>query len=151
MHEYLFETEAAIPASREQVFAFFSDVANLMSITPSTLHLRILTPGSIEMKDGTIIDYVIRLYGVPLRWRTLISRWNPPFDFVDEQLRGPYRTWVHQHSFSEMADGQTRMKDSVRYSLPLPFGLVALPFVQREIAGIFRYRAKVIGEVFPSA
>ena len=145
------ETETMIPAGREEVFAFFSDANNLMRITPPALHFRIVTPAPIVMREGALIDYVIRLRGVPMRWRTRINKWNPPFEFIDEQLKGPYRTWVHHHSFTETEDGRTLMRDAVSYSLPFGMlGWVALPFVRREIEGIFRYRAKVIGEVFPS-
>lgn len=150
MREHVFEMETNIPAAREEVFSFFSDAANLTRITPESLHFRIATPPPIEMKAGAVIDYVIRLRGVPMRWRTLISEWEPPFHFVDEQVKGPYRQWIHRHSFTETADGHTLMKDHVRYALPFPpFGLVALPFVRREVEQIFAHRRKVIGEVFP--
>lgn len=150
MHEHLFQTEMLIPASREAVFSFFSKAENLMRITPPSLHFRIVTALPLEMQTGTIIDYVIRLHHVPMRWRTLISQWNPPFDFVDEQIKGPYRQWIHHHQFSETADGHTLMKDSVRYALPFPpFGNLAHPFVRREIETIFSFRSQTIKEIFP--
>lgn len=151
MYEYHFETETLIPAPRDAVFSFFSEAENLARITPPSLHFRILSPLPIEMRAGAIIDYVIRLHGFPMKWRTLISQWNPPFDFVDEQLKGPYKKWIHHHQFTETADGQTRMKDSVRYAIPFaPFGLLAHPFVRREITTIFDFRGQTIKEIFPS-
>lgn len=144
-----FQTETTIPASPPEVFAFFSDAQNLARITPPSLHFQILTPLPLAMHEGALIDYRLRLHGLPMRWRTLISRWNPPFDFIDEQLKGPYRTWIHHHTFIELPNGYTLMKDSVRYALPFPpFGLVALPFVRREVAGIFAYRQKVIKAIY---
>ncbi len=149
MFEQHFQAETTIPASPTEVFAFFSDAQNLARITPTTLDFHILTPSPIAMQEGTLIDYRLRLHGFPMRWRTLISRWNPPFEFIDEQLKGPYRTWIHHHTFTELPNGYTLMKDSVRYSLPFgPFGLVALPFVRREVAGIFAFREKVIQEIY---
>jgi ligand-binding SRPBCC domain-containing protein len=82
-----------------------------------------------------------------MRWRTLISRWEPPFLFVDEQLRGPYASWVHTHSFAASAGGST-ITDHVRYKLPFgPLGLVALPLVRRQLDRIFTYRAARIREL----
>lgn len=149
MFEQHFQTETTIPATPAEVFTFFSDARNLARITPPTLDFHIITQLPLAMREGALIDYRLRLHGFPMRWRTLISRWNPPFDFIDEQLKGPYRTWIHHHTFAELPNGQTLMKDSVRYSLPFPpFGLVALPFVRREVEGIFAYRQKVIREIY---
>lgn len=150
--EHRFTTECTVPANRDEVFAFFSDAANLARITPPSLGFRILTPSPIAMREGTLIDYRIHLHGIPMKWRTLISRWNPPHEFADEQLRGPYRTWIHTHRFEALENGHTLMRDDVRYSLPFaPFSAVALPFVRREIAGIFEFRKRVIQEIFGTA
>jgi len=151
MFEQYFEAETTIPAPREKVFPFFSDAANLARITPASLGFQIHTPSPITMQEGTLIDYTIRLHGLPMRWRTRIAKWNPPHEFIDEQLKGPYRTWVHHHTFEETAAGHTLMRDKVRYALPLPpFGQIALPWVRAEVRGIFAFRQQVILEMFPA-
>ena len=118
-----------------------------MRLTPPSLGFKILTPIPITMQEGTLIDYKILLRGLPMRWQTRICRWNPPFEFIDEQLRGPYRKWVHHHTFQEVDSGRTLMRDSVRYALPFPpFGEIVLPIVRVELRGIFELPAE--GERF---
>lgn len=132
-----------------EVFDFFAAAENLERITPPELNFRIMTPTPIAIAQGVVIDYRLRLFGIGFGWKTLISTWEPPFVFVDEQQRGPYRRWVHTHRFSEV-EGGTLMEDVVEYQLPLwPIGEIALPLVRRQIGRIFDYREQVIREVFP--
>jgi ligand-binding SRPBCC domain-containing protein len=137
-----------IPLSRSEVFAFFESAENLARITPPSLGFRILTPLPITMKVGTVIDYTIRWLGFPVRWRTLITTYEPPDLFVDEQINGPYSLWHHAHRFEDTPEG-TRMTDEVHYCLPFgPFGDLAHGFlVQRQLEHIFDYRATVIGQL----
>jgi len=146
---YRLERSQFIPRSRREVFAFFSDAANLERITPSSLHFKILTPGPIHLAEGTLIDYELRLIGVPIRWKTQISRFERDVEFIDVQLAGPYRYWHHRHAFAD-APGGTTMGDMVDYEMPLGvLGAVAHAlFVRRQLAGIFDYRARVIDEMF---
>jgi ligand-binding SRPBCC domain-containing protein len=143
-----FRTAIELPHPREKVFPFFADAANLEVITPPELKFRILTPPPIEMAVGALIRYRLRLMGVPFEWLTRIAAWDPPHEFVDEQLKGPYRTWVHTHRFTEVPGG-TRIDDEVRYALPLfPFGEVAAPIVALQVRRIFAYRATAIARAF---
>ena len=91
---YSIHTEIVLPCSRERVFSFFSDPHNLEIITPEWLRFRVLSRG-IEMKLGSFIDYRLRLRGIPIRWQSEITTWNPPYCFVDQQCRGPYTEWIH--------------------------------------------------------
>jgi ligand-binding SRPBCC domain-containing protein len=139
-----FSCSASLALAREQVFPFFAAAANLEQITPPELQFRIVPPLPVEMREGTLIKYRLRLHGIPFEWLTRISVWNPPHEFVDEQLRGPYRQWIHRHTF--VADGdRTRMDDVVDYALPLyPLGEFAAPIVAAQIRRIFAYRTSAI-------
>ncbi|HEX5104378.1 MAG TPA: SRPBCC family protein [Pirellulaceae bacterium] len=142
---FILEREQLIRRPLADVFPFFADAANLQAITPEFLDFRFVTPLPIEMRAGTLIDYQIRLCGVPLKWRTRIEEFDPPHRFVDVQVRGPYKSWHHTHEFHE-ADGGTLMLDHVRYELPLgPLGsLAAALFVRRLLNNIFDHRRRTI-------
>jgi ligand-binding SRPBCC domain-containing protein len=143
-----FKTELWLPLPPEELFPFFADAANLDAITPPWLNFRIVTPQPIEMRPGTLIDYQIRVRGLPMRWRTLIKEWQPPHRFVDEQLRGPYRRWIHEHTF-ESCDGGTLARDCVSYAVPLDW-LAHRWFVRPDIERIFQYRAEALRTRFGS-
>lgn len=135
---------------RERLFPFFADAGNLSRITPREMRFAIVTPLPVAMREGAVIDYRIRVWGVPLRWRTVISHWEPPREFVDEQRGGPYAEWVHQHRFTDLADGTTLVQDEVRFRLPLgPLGALAGPLVRWQLRRIFRYRRKAIAQLTP--
>jgi ligand-binding SRPBCC domain-containing protein len=146
---YRFEQSQFIPRAREEVFTFIAEASNLERITPAFLHFRILTPRPISMEPGTLIDYQLRLYGVPFRWRTRIESFEPASSFTDLQLSGPYRRWHHRHEFVEVSGG-TEMKDIVDYELPLGhLGVTAQwLFVRSALDRIFEYRRAAITEIF---
>lgn len=141
-----FQTELWLPLPPEELFPFFADAANLDAITPPWLHFHIVTPPPIVMHEGTLIDYRLRVRGVPLRWRTRISAWQPPHRFVDEQLRGPYRQWIHEHTF-ELRKGGTLARDRVRYAVPFDW-LLHHWFVRPDIERIFRHRSMALRMIF---
>jgi ligand-binding SRPBCC domain-containing protein len=128
------------------VWDFFQDAHNLEAITPAFLRFEVLTPRPIEMREGALIDYKLRLRGVPLRWRTRIDEWEPGVRFVDRQVRGPYALWHHTHTFEPHPAG-TLMRDEVRYRLPLgPLGVAAhRAFVRRDIEAVFAFREEEVG------
>jgi ligand-binding SRPBCC domain-containing protein len=129
------------------VFPFFSEARNLEQLTPPWLRFSIITPEPILMRVGTIIDYRLRVHGIPLRWRSEIAAWDPPHLFADRQLRGPYRLWHHEHTFAER-DAGTDVSDHVRYAV-WGGALVDRLLVRRDVAAIFAYRTKRLQEIFP--
>lgn len=146
---HTFRREQWIQRPIEEVFAFFADVRNLEEITPPWLGFRILAMDSGPIGEGTEIRYRLRLHGVPIHWKTEIRRWDPPWRFVDVQRSGPYKLWHHTHRF-EAHDGETRMIDAVRYTLP--FGLLGRMVhalkVRGDVRRIFDYRRQRIDELF---
>ena len=149
MAEHILKRTQIIQRPRAEVFAFFADAGNLERITPPELNFHIITPQPINIEKGCLIDYQLRLRGVPITWKTEITQWNPPFDFVDSALKSPYKQWIHLHRFTETSQNETVMEDMVRYRLPFePFGDIAHWYVKKELAYIFDYRYKVIEEIF---
>lgn len=147
----VFEQSLLIAKSVPEVFEFFSVASNLNTLTPPWVRFEILTPEPIEMGVGTLIDYRIRLRGIPMVWKSRITVWEPNVRFVDEQLSGPYKTWIHTHSF-QAAEGGTLMTDRVEYVIP--GGLLEpllFPLVSCDIAKIFAHRSLVLAEKFGSA
>jgi ligand-binding SRPBCC domain-containing protein len=141
-----FETDVWLPRPRDEVFAFFSEAANLDAITPPWVKFRTITPGPIEMRVGTLLDHELRIHGVPIRWRSKITAWEPPVRFVDEQVRGPYRLWVHEHLFEERGGG-TVVLDRVRYAVPFDF-FTHRYLVRPDVERIFRYRTECLKRRF---
>ena len=146
MRIHVLEREQRLPGPPEAVFGFFADARNLEAITPPLLRFRVVTPAPIVMRAGTLIRYRLRVHGVPVRWLTQITAWEPPHRFVDAQVRGPYRHWHHEHRFTPDGAGGTLMRDRVDYELPLgPLGDVAHAlFVRRDLERIFDHRRDAV-------
>ena len=150
MRVHVLEREQRIAAPPAEVFPFFEDAGNLEAITPPFLGFRVVTERPIDMRAGTLIEYRLRLHGIPIRWRTRIESFDPPHSFVDEQINGPYRLWHHTHTFEDDGDGGTIMRDRVRYALPLgPLGSIAHALiVRRDLRRIFDYRQQTVARYF---
>ena len=146
MKTFLFKTQQTLEQPLTEVFDFFSDAHNLALITPPWLKFEVLTPAPIEMVVGTRIDYQLKLRGIPVRWQSEITAWDPPHAFADEQRRGPYRLWRHKHTFDETEEGIV-VGDSVEYAV---WGgvLVDKFFVRPDIEKIFAYRTEQLAEIF---
>jgi ligand-binding SRPBCC domain-containing protein len=149
--EHILRTETRVALPLEDVFSFFSAAENLERITPPELRFSIVTPIPVKIRQGTLIDYRLSLFGVSFPWRTEITIWKPPFEFVDTQLRGPYAQWIHRHTFRQ-ENGETIITDEVRYRLPVPFlGELARPLVRLQLKRIFAHREKSIRELLAGA
>jgi ligand-binding SRPBCC domain-containing protein len=140
-----FEADVWLPVARNEVFRFFANAMNLHVLTPPWLHFEVITPPPIAMSTGTRLDYRLRLRGIPLRWQSEISVWDPPNRFVDEQRRGPYRRWVHTHRFVEERGG-TRIIDEVDFEVP--GGPLVGWFVMRDVRKIFAFRKAALRRRF---
>lgn len=138
-----------LPLLPEALFPFYADATNLERLTPPFLRFRVATPLPIEMREGAVIDYRLRLRGIPVGWRTHITWWDPPHGFRDEQARGPYVLWRHTHTFEKDGEG-TMTTDRVQYIVP---GGPLAPWVhdlavRDDVQSIFRYRAQVLQSMF---
>ena len=139
-------TSVRLATPLAEVFPFFADAYNLETLTPPWLEFQVLSAPPIEMQTGTTIDYKLKIRGIPVRWKSEITAWEPPFRFVDEQRKGPYSLWVHEHRFREI-EGHTVAEDHIRYAVP-GGALVHSLFVRRDVEGIFAYRKKRMEELF---
>jgi len=142
MRDRVLERSQIVPVDLDEAFAFFAEASNLEAITPSWLRFGILeAPRTLER--GSLLVYRLRLFGVPIRWRTEIVEWRPPFRFTDVQLTGPYRRWEHTHELRRV-DGGTEIRDHVVYRLPYePLASVLAPVTVRPwLTAIFEYRAR---------
>lgn len=148
MRVFTLEIQALLPKPISQVFEFFSEPRNLERLTPPWLRFEVITPAPIEMRAGARIDYRLRLRGIPIRWQSEITVWEPPLRFVDEQRRGPYRQWIHEHRFEESGD-HTLATDHVRYAVP-GGALVNRLFVAPDLKRVFAYRVEQMNRIFAS-
>lgn len=142
---YFLKREQTFDINIKEVFAFFEKPENLALITPKNLNFKIISPEPIKMKKGALIDYTIQVLGIKLHWKTEIKDYNPPYSFIDEQIKGPYAKWIHTHTFMDQGD-KTLMIDEVEYCIPFSiFGEIAhVLYVKNELKNIFNYRAQVI-------
>lgn len=144
---FVLSAELVINQPINEVFSFFSSAENLEKITPPWLHFNIVTPTPIEMQKGALIDYRLKLHGLPIKWRTEIEAWLPPHRFVDQQLRGPYKKWYHEHTFESLGPNRTLAKDNVHY-IPRFGSLVHKYFVRPDLEKIFGYRQEQLQKHF---
>ena len=152
MQDLIYECEQWVPKTIEEIFPFFAEAKNLEKITPPHLRFHIVGMNTETINKGTLIDYKLQLYGVPFKWKTKISEFEPNKMFIDEQLKGPYSKWVHLHTF-EQINGGTLLKDLVHYRIPMgALGKILLGrFIRKDIEKIFNYRKSVIAELFGDA
>lgn len=143
-----FYAEQFVPAPPEKLFEFFKEAGNLETITPPTLNFSLVHSSTPAIGQGTLLDYRLKIHGVPASWRTEIDEWNPPHKFVDNQVRGPYRKWHHTHEFRSFCGG-TLMIDRVRYRLPMGFvgWLAGAQFIRKDVENIFAFRRKYIAKM----
>ncbi len=137
-----------IPLPKDKVFHFFSLAENLEQITPPWLNFKITHKSADKIAENILIDYKLKIHGIPVKWRTRISKWQPDELFVDEQLKGPYTKWYHVHSFHDVAGG-TLIRDDVTFRVPgsIIGKWLLTPFIRKDVEAIFSYRQKIIGQL----
>lgn len=141
---HYFKVKQWLPLDIEKTWDFFSKAENLESITPNWLNFRLLKTSTPEIQENTLIDYQLKLHRIPIFWTSRITQWTPKQSFRDEQEKGPYKLWAHQHLFKELAGG-CLVEDRVEFELPLfPLGQLAFPFVKKDVVKIFQYRKRVL-------
>ena len=145
---HILERRQRLELPVQRAFEFYAQAHNLAVITPPWMSFEVITRGPIEMRPGALIDYRLKLHGVPVRWRTRIEVWEPPVRFVDVQTRGPYALWEHTHTFERDGENAVVIGDRVRYALPLgPLGQIAhAAFVKRDLERVFDYRERAVAE-----
>lgn len=146
MKVHTFDSKIWLPQPIEEIFPFFADAHNLERITPPFLKFTVTTPAPIVMARGTRIRYRLRLRSIPISWESEITAWEPPHRFVDEQRRGPYRLWKHEHRFAER-NGGTEIIDHVNYAV-WGGSLVNALLVAPDVRGIFDYRSRTLTDLF---
>jgi ligand-binding SRPBCC domain-containing protein len=144
MRTHIFTSIHVLPRPVEQVFPFFADARNLEKITPPWLRFNVLTPAPLEMQPGARIKYRLSLRGLPISWESVITEWNPPYGFIDEQVRGPYRRWRHEHRF-KVHDGGTEVSDRVEYSV-WGGSIINALLVEPDVRNIFEFRRQKLAE-----
>ena len=148
MKTFHLDRELAIARPLKEVFAFFSNPKNLEAITPPWLRFQIRDASEDPLRKGSQIRYRLKVHGFPMGWTSLISTWNPPYSFVDEQVRGPYRVWHHTHTFTPQDGGTVLGDDVVMRPRGGPLAPLVMRCVRSDVARIFTHRAKVMAEVF---
>ena len=149
MKLYHFERSLILPLPVAESFAFFANPHHLEAITPGFVHFKFLRDPPSVLQGGSVLVYRIRLFGVPIRWQSLIEAWEPPARFVDLQVKGPYAYWRHIHEFEEAGEGRTRARDRIDFAIPLGgLGNVAYRlFVARMLARLFDFRAQRLASI----
>lgn len=141
-----------MPVSIDKAWEFFSDPSNLQTITPRDMNFIIRSGHELgHTYPGQIIVYSVSpLFNIPTTWVTEITHVNAPYFFVDEQRKGPYNLWHHQHHFKSLENGMTEMTDILHYEIPFgPLGrLLNALLISKKIDGIFEYRKKVLEMMF---
>lgn len=145
------ERTQVVPISIGEAFEFFSNPRNLERLTPDLVHFQFLKAPPEKVSTGTILEYRLRIYGAPVKWRTRIETVDPPTRFVDVQDKGPYAMWRHTHTFREVDATHTEIRDQVEFAMPLgPLGDIAYRLlVARSLAEIFDFRAAALRRLFP--
>ena len=144
---YRLKAAMTVNLPREEVFDVFADALELERITPPWLKFSVITPQPIVMRKGLLLDYRLKIHHVPIRWRTEICVWERPFRFVDQQLKGPYKRWYHEHRFEDLGDGRTLVRDNVHY-IPRGGQILHHLMVRPDLEKIFRFRQDRLSEIF---
>jgi len=148
---YQLRKKQKIPISVDKAWEFFSNPENLGLITPTSMKFKILSRSDAgDMYPGMIITYRLSpLFKMQVKWTTEITQVKEKVYFIDNQIKGPYKIWHHEHRFKSINQG-IEMEDILYYNLSWGiFGRFAhQSFIRQKVHEIFNFRAKKIKELF---
>jgi ligand-binding SRPBCC domain-containing protein len=142
--------EQFLPISLDEAWRFFATPKNLNKITPDNMMFEIRSEVPDTMYEGLLIKYRLKLMpGIPVNWVTEIMHIKEKEYFVDEQRKGPYKIWHHEHHF-KLVEGGVIMTDLLHYDIGKSiFGWIAGKlFVNKKVKAIFNHRYKILESYF---
>ena len=142
--------EQFLPITLDEAWHFFATPKNLNEVTPDDMVFEITSELPDTMYEGLLIQYRLKpMLNIPIEWCTEITHIREKEYFVDEQRKGPYNIWHHEHHFRAVSGG-VMMTDLLHYDIGKSvIGWIAgRLFVDKKVKTIFEYRRKAMETLF---